>query len=280
MLSSGFDWEFILLLLINTVISLALFTLSIIYFFTEAARTTRETGKKTIMASALICAAAILNAIITRYAVTFPETELYDMNSDFIFITNIITAIIGFFTYICYIRAGQSLAFYGGIPGSLLLAERTEPVKISWKWILFPMPLLIFWSFICFAIFPADPTELVYATTPEGDGIMVYVYAFLSTAVLAPVQEEILYRHFIMGLFSKWFGSSKLAVALNIGLSALIFSIAHAGIVTEDWIKILQVLPLGILFGVINRKKGLEHSVLTHSLFNTVIMIISMLFEK
>jgi membrane protease YdiL (CAAX protease family) len=91
---------------------------------------------------------------------------------------------------------------------------------------------------------------------------MVYIYTFFTASVLAPVTEEILYRHFVMGLFAKWFGSSKLALVLNIWLSSLIFAIAHAGVVTADWIKIVQILPVGMVFGWINLKKGLEHSIL------------------
>lgn len=59
-----------------------------------------------------------------------------------------------------------------------------------------------------------------------------------------------------MGLLARWFGSSKAAVVLNIWVSSLVFAIAHAGVVTDDWIKIMQILPAGVVFGWINRKKG------------------------
>ncbi|HHY83096.1 MAG TPA: CPBP family intramembrane metalloprotease [Clostridiales bacterium] len=273
------DFEFILLFLVNILITLGFFIFAVIYFFIEAGNATRLTGKKTVLTSALICAAAVINALLTRYAVTFPKVDGFDMNSDFTFITNIISALIGFFIYICYIRTGQGLAPYGRLPGSLLIGERNGPIRINWKLILTPLPLLIIWTFAWFSIFPPEPTELAYATNPEGDNLMSYVYIFFTASILAPIQEEIMYRHFAMGLLAKWFGDSKLAVALNIGLSAFLFSIAHVGVVTEDWIKIVQIMPAGLVFGIVNKQEGLEHSILSHSLFNTAVIPITMLLE-
>jgi membrane protease YdiL (CAAX protease family) len=274
-----FDLQFILLLLLNGLINLAFFVLAVVYFFVEAQKTTRPTGRRTVIISTLILTAALVNVFMTRYAVVFPKAGGYDLNSDFNFFTSLATAVFSFFVCICYIRCGQHFAAEREMPGSLILKTGEETKRIEWKWILILTPVLIVWTFGWFAVFPPEPTELALATTPEGDGLMVYIYTFFTASILAPVQEEILYRHFAMGLFYKWFGRSKPAIALNILVTALIFAAAHAGVVTEDWIKIIQILPAGLAFGWVNHKKGLEHSILAHSAFNTLAIPVSMLME-
>lgn len=274
-----FDLQFILLLLLNGLISLAFFVLAIVYFFVEAKNTTRSISRSTVLTCTLICAAGIINVFLTRYAVVFPKVGGYDMNSPFNFFTNLVTVLFNFFIYILYIRCGQHFAEQRERPGSLVMRAGAEPKHIDWKWILILTPILIVWTFVWFEIFPPEPTELALATSPEGNGLMVYIYTFFMASILAPVQEEILYRHFAMGLFYKWFGRSKAAVILNITVTALLFAVAHAGVVTEDWIKIVQIFPAGLAFGWVNHKKGLEHSILAHTAFNTLVIPISILME-
>lgn len=276
-----FDWNFFLLLLVNGAISFSLFVLALIYFFIEAKNQTQSSKKRTFIFSAFICVTGIVNALLMRYAVEFPKIGVYDLNSNYYLVTNLISAILSFFTYILYLRSGQGFSVARGMPGSSLLVnnEMGTRERLNWKVILIPIPFLILWTFLWFSMVPPEPTDLALASSPEGSSLTTYFYLFITASVLAPITEEILYRHFTMGLFAKWFGVSKLAIILNIGLSSLIFSIAHAGVVTADWIKIVQIMPIGMVFGWINFKKGLEHSILSHSLFNTLIIPASIILE-
>ncbi len=292
------DISFIILLLFNGLISLAFFVLAIVYFFVEAKKTTGSSGGRTVLISALVCVIGLVNAILTRYAVLFPKIGGYDLNSSFTFVTNLASSVFGFFVFILYLRCGQHFADERQLPGSLIMKDRhdrpaedlgiyaniyPEEAKkqrsLDWKWILIPIPFLIIWTIAWFGIFPPKPTELALATSPEGDGLMVFVYTFLTASIAAPLQEEILYRHFAMGLLYKWFGRGRAAIVLNISITTIIFAIAHAGVVTEDWIKIVQIIPAGLVFGLVNYKKGLEHSILSHSAFNTAAILLSMAAE-
>jgi membrane protease YdiL (CAAX protease family) len=275
-----FDLNFLILMLINLLLNLAFFVLAMVYFFVETRDVTRPSRKKVLIISVLISSASIANALLMRYAVSFPKIGDYDLNSTYNFVVNVISAIITFFTSILYLRAGQGLSQKCRLPGSKILdADRSERLLIKWKYIILPIPILIIWSFVWFAIMPPEPTELALASTPKGDSLMVYVYTFFTASILAPITEEILYRHFATGLLARWFGSSKPAIAVNIGITSIIFAMAHAGVVTEDWIKIVQILPAGILFGWINYKKGLEYSILSHSAYNTLVIPVSILVE-
>ncbi|HHU48580.1 MAG: CPBP family intramembrane glutamic endopeptidase [Caldicoprobacterales bacterium] len=273
------DFNFIILLLINGLISISLFISALVYFFTQAKYENHTSTGRILLFSGLVCAAGIINALMMRYAVRFPKIGGYDLNSVYNLIINLAAAVLSFFSYILYLRVGQRFSHSVGMPGSTLLEQKENSGRLNWKLILIPIPFLILWTFFWFGFASPEPTELALASTPEGDSPMVYIYTFYTASVLAPITEEILYRHFAMGLFARWFGSSKLALVLNIWLSSLIFAIAHAGVVTADWIKIVQILPVGMVFGWINLKKGLEHSILCHSLFNTFIIPASILLE-
>ncbi|NLC43499.1 MAG: CPBP family intramembrane metalloprotease [Clostridiales bacterium] len=275
-----FDLDFLILLLLNLLFNLAFFVLAMVYFFVEAREITKPASKKVLLISVLISIASIGNALMMRYLIVFPKTESYDLNSTYNLVVNIISAIITFFTTILYLRAGQGLSHISGLPGSKILdSNKDERTPINWKYILLPIPILIIWSFVWFGLMPTEPTELALASSPEGEGLMVYVYIFFTASILAPITEEILYRHFAMGLLARWFGKSKAAVVINIGITSLIFAMAHAGVVTSDWIKIVQILPAGILFGWMNYKKGLEYSILSHSAYNTLVIPASILIE-
>ncbi|HHT65497.1 MAG: CPBP family intramembrane glutamic endopeptidase [Caldicoprobacterales bacterium] len=274
-----FDFSFIILLFINGLIAILLFVFSLVYFFSEARRETRGIGRITLLISFLICLMGIANAFMMRFAVEFPKIGGFDLNSTYYFISNLITAVISLFTYILYLRAGQQLSYTSEMPGSMLLGKQRTSGGLSWKTLLIPIPFLIIWTFLWFGLVPPEPTELALASSPEGEKLMVYIYTFFTASILAPVTEEILYRHFVMALLARWFGSSKTALVLNLFISSLIFAIAHAGVVTSDWIKVVQILPVGMVFGWINLKKGVEHSIISHSLFNTLIIPISILME-
>ena len=278
------DFSFLILLLLNLLISLAFFVLAMVYFFVEARDVTRSTRRKTFLIAALIFVMGVINAFMMRFALQFPKIGGYDLNSTYTFVVNILSAVASFFTTILYLRTGQAFSMRVSMPGSQLLYSKGEGEvsssrSIQWKWIILPIPFLIVWTFAWFGIMPPEPTELALASTPEGDALSVYLYTFFTASILAPVTEEILYRHFAMGLLSRWFGNSKMAVVCNIGITSLIFAMAHAGVVTEDWIKIVQILPAGILFGWVNYKKGLAHSVLSHAAFNTLVVPVALLLE-
>ncbi len=274
-----FDIPGILLLVLNFMIGLAYFVLAIVYFFVEARVKTQDTHKRTVILSGIIFTTGLAVVIMTRYFILFPKIAAIDMNSDMNLIIGIVQVIFGFFIYILYLRCGEHFSRYYFLPGSLYLKGERMSNTIDWKLILIPLPFLMAWTFIWFAFLNPEPTELVQALTPESEGPLTYLYLMLSISVLAPIKEEIVYRHFTMGLFYRWFGRRPVAVIINILLTSIFFSIAHLAILTDDWVKFLQILPAGLVFGYIYHRKGLEHSILAHALFNTLVIPVSYLVE-
>ncbi|HZK34744.1 MAG TPA: CPBP family intramembrane glutamic endopeptidase [Bacillota bacterium] len=267
------------LTLINGLITLAFFILAVIYFFLEARVATLASVRRTLLLSLTITLVNIGVILMTRYIIVFPESEIYNLNSKIFMIINILTAMFAFFELILYIRCGQQFAQQKGLAGSSYIRGEGMFSNIDWKLVLIPMPFFFIWTYLVFHFLDAQPTELVYALTPVHNDYKTFIYNILNASILAPLREEIVYRYFAMGLFYRWFGRGKKAVAINILVTSLIFAFAHSGVIINDLVKILQILPLGLAFGWIYHKKGLGNAILSHSIFNTITIIISFVVD-
>lgn len=85
---------------------------------------------------------------------------------------------------------------------------------------------------------------------------------------ITAIFEEVIFRLGIQSVLAKrfnWVGEKYLYSILT---TSTIWSLAHIGSLQEDWIKILQIFPLGIALGYQFRNQGLEYSILSHALFN------------
>ena len=86
--------------------------------------------------------------------------------------------------------------------------------------------------------------------------------------------EEILFRLGIQNYLAQQFRLNGdkywIAVVLTSGLWAL----AHANILTPEWVKIVQIFPFGIALGFLFKKYGLESCILAHGIFNLIMMVI------
>ena len=86
--------------------------------------------------------------------------------------------------------------------------------------------------------------------------------------------EEILFRLGIQNYLAQQFRRNGdkywVAVVLTSGLWAL----AHANILTPEWVKIVQIFPFGIVLGFLFKKYGLESCIFAHGIFNLSMMVI------
>jgi len=99
-------------------------------------------------------------------------------------------------------------------------------------------------------------------------GILAVVGSFLEG-----FQEEVFVRLFLFGLLINLFGKSSLGVTVSIVISSFIWSINHfiAGI---SLIRFVLIFLLGILWGILMYKKGIESTVLVHGLYNTTAYLV------
>ena len=84
--------------------------------------------------------------------------------------------------------------------------------------------------------------------------------------------EEIIFRLGIQNYLAKQFKLAGRKYWVAIALSSAFWSLAHANILDPEWVKIVQVFPLGIALGFLFRKFGIESCIFSHAAFNVIMM--------
>ncbi len=87
--------------------------------------------------------------------------------------------------------------------------------------------------------------------------------------------EEILFRLGIQNYLAKQFKLTDSKYWIAVVLTSGLWSIAHANILNPEWVKIVQIFPLGIALGFLFKKSGLESCILAHGIFNIGMMCLS-----
>jgi hypothetical protein len=93
-------------------------------------------------------------------------------------------------------------------------------------------------------------------------------------AVLAfAFSEEIVFRLGIQNFLAKHFKWEGRDYWWAILMTTIIWSIGHVGMMSPDWVKMVQIFPVGLAFGWLFRRYGVESSIIAHGLFNVVLLI-------
>lgn len=85
--------------------------------------------------------------------------------------------------------------------------------------------------------------------------------------------EEFIYRGCFQSLITSMLPASKVNSWRAIIIVALIWTIGHAGSLSPDWVKFVQVFPLGVFLGWWYGRAGYIGSVTVHIAFNIIISL-------
>jgi membrane protease YdiL (CAAX protease family) len=96
------------------------------------------------------------------------------------------------------------------------------------------------------------------------------VLSSLSLGGLTALNEELLFRLFLLGLIVALLKRYKYNWLVAVTLSSAIWSYAHWSMVGLGWIKFFHVFPLGIALGFTLKKYGFETCVFLHIAVNVV----------
>ncbi len=110
--------------------------------------------------------------------------------------------------------------------------------------------------------FRIDPRRLSMA--PEVLAVLIGLYQ----AVL----EEVVYRLGVQGFLVRRLKLRGRATWIAIAAAAALWTAAHAGTLDPNWVKMVQIFPLGLALGVLFRSYGLEIAILAHAFFNVLII--------
>lgn len=96
------------------------------------------------------------------------------------------------------------------------------------------------------------------------------ILAMFVIGITTALNEELLFRMFIIGLVIFFFDKWKYKWALGIVLSTIIWSYGHWSFLDLGWIKFFHIFPLGIILGYTLKKYGFETCVFLHIVVNVV----------
>lgn len=88
----------------------------------------------------------------------------------------------------------------------------------------------------------------------------------------AAVGEEIVFRLGVQNYLARAFHLGKERYWIAIIGAAVLWTMAHTFMIEPNWLKWVQIFPLGLVQGWIFRKYGVEHAILFHGFFNTVVI--------
>jgi len=246
------------------IVKLVLLLVGIGYFGAKAKDSTLSIARKTFIVCTVIAVLKIVGATLGNFTVV---TQGSASNFTLKFMVTLFFIALASYLNVIYLRTGQHLAKEKSLLGSLYLTG-AKWVNLDVKLMLSALSGLLLWSSVIFYLFKPEVSNTFGAILPEHVGTIQLVYILLNITLIAPIIEEIFFRHFSMGIFAKWFGVNRIALLLNIGLTSIFFSLYHLNMLTNNWVKMVQIFPLGVVLGVVYVKKGLEHSIVLHLLFN------------
>jgi membrane protease YdiL (CAAX protease family) len=87
---------------------------------------------------------------------------------------------------------------------------------------------------------------------------------------LIAVKEEVTYRLFMQTQLEWWMRGREHAGALAILVTSTLWTLGHAGALEPNWVKFVQIFPMGIVLGIMRRRWGLAPCMLAHLVLNLV----------
>lgn len=86
--------------------------------------------------------------------------------------------------------------------------------------------------------------------------------------------EEVVFRLAVQNYLARRFKWQDRKYWIAVLFTSLFWSLAHANILDPEWVKIVQVFPLGIALGFLFRRYGAETCILVHGLFNIIVVFL------
>jgi len=97
----------------------------------------------------------------------------------------------------------------------------------------------------------------------------------LLLGVSAAFKEEILCRLLYLALLVHLLRDWRWGRAVAVSLVSLVWAVGHAGMVTPELFKLVQVFLLGLLLGWLTLKQGIVSAFLAHAFFNVSLLLLA-----
>ena len=118
------------------------------------------------------------------------------------------------------------------------------------------------------------PTIGAFFQSPEALSTEVSLAVVLAVAVIA-FSEEIVFRLALQNGLTYLWRSSRYGHHWAVLVTTAFWTIAHVGSLEPNWVKFVQVFAFGLVLGHMNRRLGIVPCIVTHVLFNILMVIVS-----
>lgn len=217
--------------------------------------------------------------ILIIYSILEFSSGGIDLSSTFLLIISCIKIVI----YTCLGMYICSNLRYKDIPLIRKLFRDADVERIDIKSYILSIAAVIIcsaaFSYVLFKITSPAASEFMKKSFGNGD-IITEVGRTPSPGLILTITgvvitEELSVRFVIQNFFAKQFKLVGNRYWIAIVLSSLFWTLAHANMLNPDWVKFVQIFPIGIALGGIFKKFGLESSIFAHAGFNVIMVFIS-----
>ncbi len=88
------------------------------------------------------------------------------------------------------------------------------------------------------------------------------------------ITEELIFRFVIPNYLAVQLKLGEKKYWIAIAISSMLWALAHASTLDPEWIKFIQIFPIGLALGVMYKRYGLESCIIAHTGFNILMMLI------
>lgn len=135
----------------------------------------------------------------------------------------------------------------------------------------------VIYSYVLFKLTsPAISDALKNILGREGNinrsGELTFTLVF--TMISIGISEELSFRFVIQNYLAKKITYIRNRYWIAIVFSALFWTLAHGGTTNPEWVKLVQIFPVGLSLGWMYKKFGLESCIIAHASFNILMTLI------
>jgi hypothetical protein len=131
----------------------------------------------------------------------------------------------------------------------------------------------ILFSIVLFWLTSPKMSQLAQEQFGGSDLTLSNIPLALSAFLTFAFAEELVFRLGIQNFLAKQFNWQGHKYWLAILITTSLWTLGHVGVLEPGWVKMVQIFPVGIGFGWLFKRYGVESTIIAHSLFNVVLMI-------
>ncbi len=148
----------------------------------------------------------------------------------------------------------------------------TRPTGKTLSYALLATTFMAVFSIVLFVL--TKPTIGAFFQSPEALSTEVSFAVLIAVSVVA-FAEEITFRLGLQNGLTYLARGSRYGHHWAVVLTTAFWTVAHVGSLDPNWVKYVQVFAFGLVLGHMNRRLGIVPCIVTHVLFNMLMVFVS-----